>query len=117
MIGVDLTYKLRSFFGSWFLGPKPLVQQVMAKVMKANPACHVFRERTVSGRDFSCNHRSLLCPILKPSWFFLAVLFFSADMMLYRTSRSFSMLRLFVCHFFVSLALSPDVRAQGLLTT
>ena len=30
MIGVDLTYKLRSPFGSWFLGPKPLVQQVMA---------------------------------------------------------------------------------------
>ena len=64
MIGVDLTYKLRSPFGSWFLGPKPLVQQVMAKVMKANLACHVFRERTVSGRDFSCNRWSLLSPIL-----------------------------------------------------
>ena len=34
-----------SAFGSWIPGMKPLVQQAMAKIMKANPALYVLRER------------------------------------------------------------------------
>lgn len=49
MIGMDLAYNLWSAFGNWFPGMKPLVQQAMAKVMKANPACHVLRERIRKG--------------------------------------------------------------------
>ncbi len=45
MIGMDLAYNLWSAYGNWFPGLKPLIQQAMAKVMKANPACHVLRER------------------------------------------------------------------------
>ncbi|KAG1906375.1 PRP8 pre-mRNA processing factor 8-like protein [Suillus fuscotomentosus] len=32
-----------------FPGMKPLIQQAMAKIMKANPACHVLRERIRKG--------------------------------------------------------------------
>jgi hypothetical protein len=49
MIGMDLAYNLWSAFGNWFPGMKPLVQQAMAKIMKANPACHVLRERIRKG--------------------------------------------------------------------
>jgi pre-mRNA-processing factor 8 len=49
MIGMDLAYNLWSAFGNWFPGLKPLIQQAMAKVMKANPACHVLRERIRKG--------------------------------------------------------------------
>ena len=49
MIGMDLAYNLWSAFGNWSPGMKPLVQQAMAKVMKANPACHVLRERIRKG--------------------------------------------------------------------
>ena len=31
-------YNLYSGYGSWFPGAKPLLQQAMAKIMKANPA-------------------------------------------------------------------------------
>lgn len=31
--------------GNWFPGSKPLLQQAMAKIMKANPALYVLRER------------------------------------------------------------------------
>ena len=34
-----------SVFGNWIPGMKPLMQQAMAKIMKANPALYVLRER------------------------------------------------------------------------
>ena len=49
MIGMDLAYNLWSAYGSWFPGMKPLIQQAMSKIMKANPACHVLRERIRKG--------------------------------------------------------------------
>ena len=39
----------RSAFGNWFPGVKPLIQQAMAKIMKANPALYVLRERIRKG--------------------------------------------------------------------
>ncbi|XP_013405996.1 pre-mRNA-processing-splicing factor 8 isoform X1 [Lingula anatina] len=45
MIALDLAYNLHSAFGNWFPGCKPLIQQAMAKIMKANPALYVLRER------------------------------------------------------------------------
>ena len=45
LIGLDLAYNLHSAFGHWFPGCKPLIQKCMAKIMKANPALHVLRER------------------------------------------------------------------------
>ena len=49
MIAVDLAYSLWSGFGSWFPGVKPLMQQAMAKIVKANPALYVLRERVRKG--------------------------------------------------------------------
>ena len=49
MIGMDLAYNLWSAYGNWFPGMKPLIQQAMSKIMKANPACHVLRERIRKG--------------------------------------------------------------------
>jgi pre-mRNA-processing factor 8 len=49
LIGIDLAYNLHSAFGIWFPGSKPLIQQAMAKVMKANPALYVLRERVRKG--------------------------------------------------------------------
>merc|ERR1712003_86735 len=49
LIGIDLAYNLHSGFGNWFPGCKPLIQQAMAKVMKANPALYVLRERIRKG--------------------------------------------------------------------
>ncbi|OJJ86899.1 U4/U6-U5 snRNP complex subunit PRP8 [Aspergillus glaucus CBS 516.65] len=49
MIGVDLAYNLYSAYGQYFPGLKTLVQQAMAKVMKANPALYVLRERIRKG--------------------------------------------------------------------
>lgn len=34
-----------SAYGNWYPGCKPLIQQAMAKIMKANPALYVLRER------------------------------------------------------------------------
>ena len=45
MIGMDLAYNLSSAYGNWFPCLKPLIQQAMAKSMKANTACHVLNER------------------------------------------------------------------------
>ncbi|KAF1745183.1 hypothetical protein MXB_3066 [Myxobolus squamalis] len=45
LISVDLAYNLHCAFGNWIPGMKPLVQQAMAKIMKANPALYVLRER------------------------------------------------------------------------
>ena len=49
MIGLDLAYNLHSAFGNWFTGVKPLIMQAMAKIMKANPALYVLRERIRKG--------------------------------------------------------------------
>jgi pre-mRNA-processing factor 8 len=49
MIGIDLAYNLHSSFGNWFAGVKPLIIQAMAKIMKANPALYVLRERIRKG--------------------------------------------------------------------
>ena len=49
MIAVDLAYNLHSAYGNWFPGSKPLISQAMAKVMKANPALYVLRERVRKG--------------------------------------------------------------------
>lgn len=49
LIGVDLAYNLHAAYGNWFPGSKPLIQQAMAKIMKANPAMYVLRERVRKG--------------------------------------------------------------------
>ena len=49
LIGIDLAYNLHSAYGNWFPGMKPLIQQAMAKVMKASPALYVLRERIRKG--------------------------------------------------------------------
>ena len=49
MIALDLAYNLHSAFGNWFPGCKPLIQQAMGKIMKANPALYVLRERIRKG--------------------------------------------------------------------
>ena len=48
-MGIDLAYNLHSAFGNWFEGVKPLVIQALAKIMKANPALYVLRERIRKG--------------------------------------------------------------------
>jgi pre-mRNA-processing factor 8 len=45
LLAVDLAYNLHSGFGNSFLGSKQLMQQAMNKIMKANPALYVLRER------------------------------------------------------------------------
>lgn len=49
LIALDLAYNLHSAFGNWFPGVKVLLQSAMAKVMKANPALYVLRERIRKG--------------------------------------------------------------------
>lgn len=49
MIGIDLAYNLYSSYGNFFPGLKALLQQAMAKIMKANPALYVLRERIRKG--------------------------------------------------------------------
>ncbi|KAB0401946.1 hypothetical protein E2I00_019360 [Balaenoptera physalus] len=49
LIAIDLAYNLHSAYGNWFPGSKPLIQQAMAKIMKANPALYVLRERIRKG--------------------------------------------------------------------
>jgi len=49
LIGIDLAYNLYSGFGNWFPGSKPLLQQAMTKIIKANPALYVLRERVRKG--------------------------------------------------------------------
>ncbi|KAK5162724.1 pre-mRNA-splicing factor 8 [Saxophila tyrrhenica] len=49
MVAVDLAYNLYSAYGQYFPGLKQLVQQAMAKIMKANPALYVLRERIRKG--------------------------------------------------------------------
>lgn len=49
LIGVDLAYNAHGAYGNWFPGIKPLLVQAMAKIMKANPALYVLRERIRKG--------------------------------------------------------------------
>jgi len=49
LLGIDLAYNVQSGFGNWAPGFKPLLQQAMAKIMKANPALYVLRERIRKG--------------------------------------------------------------------
>eukprot|EP01105_Mastigella_eilhardi_P006318 TRINITY_DN17931_c0_g1_i1.p1 TRINITY_DN17931_c0_g1~~TRINITY_DN17931_c0_g1_i1.p1 ORF type:complete len:2353 (+),score=674.91 TRINITY_DN17931_c0_g1_i1:30-7061(+) len=49
LIGLDLAYNLYSAFGNWFPGVKTLLQMAMAKILKANPALYVLRERIRKG--------------------------------------------------------------------
>jgi len=49
LISIDLAYNLHSAFGNWFPGVKVLVQKSMTKIMKANPAIFVLRERIRKG--------------------------------------------------------------------
>ncbi|KAL9939737.1 hypothetical protein V8E36_001554 [Tilletia maclaganii] len=49
LISIDLAYNMHSAYGNWFPGSKPLIQQAMAKIMKANPALYVLRERIRKG--------------------------------------------------------------------
>eukprot|EP00045_Choanoeca_perplexa_P015123 m.183370 g.183370 ORF g.183370 m.183370 type:complete len:2331 (+) comp16894_c0_seq1:103-7095(+) len=49
LIALDLAYNLHSAFGNWFPGSKVLMQQAMGKIMKANPALYVLRERVRKG--------------------------------------------------------------------
>ena len=49
MIGVDLAYNLYDAYGSWIPGMKPLMQSALSKIMKANPALYVLRERIRKG--------------------------------------------------------------------
>jgi len=49
LIAFDLAYNIYSAYGNWFPGVKPLMQQAMAKICKANPALYVLRERIRKG--------------------------------------------------------------------
>lgn len=49
MIGLDLAYTLHAAFGNWFPGSTPLFAQAINKIMKANPALYVLRERVRKG--------------------------------------------------------------------
>merc|ERR1739838_1210140 len=49
LVAIDLAYNLHSAYGNWFPGCKTLIQQAMAKIMKANPALYVLRERIRKG--------------------------------------------------------------------
>lgn len=49
MVGVDLAYNVYDIYGNWFSGLKPLMQNAMKEIMKANPALYVLRERVRKG--------------------------------------------------------------------
>ena len=49
MVAIDLCYNLHSVYGNWSPGMKPLLNSAMAKIMKANPALYVLRERIRKG--------------------------------------------------------------------
>lgn len=48
-LNLSCLFPLHSAYGNWFPGSKPLIQQAMAKIMKANPALYVLRERIRKG--------------------------------------------------------------------
>ncbi|KAL0224761.1 hypothetical protein RCL1_002673 [Eukaryota sp. TZLM3-RCL] len=45
VIAIDLAYNYYSAYGNWFPGLKPVIQQGMDRIMKADPALYVLRER------------------------------------------------------------------------
>ena len=49
LVAIDMAYNQHSAYGVWAPGFKPLIQQAMAKIMKANPALYVLRERVRKG--------------------------------------------------------------------
>lgn len=49
MVCIDLAYNVYDAYGNWFPGLKPLLQQALAKIMRANPALFVLRERIRKG--------------------------------------------------------------------
>ena len=49
LIAIDLAYNMHSSFGNWFPGNKTLTLQAVNKIMKANPALYVLRERVRKG--------------------------------------------------------------------
>lgn len=49
LLAIDLAYNQHSGYGSWFPGLKPLLQQALNKIMRANPALYVLRERIRKG--------------------------------------------------------------------
>jgi len=49
LIAVDLAYNVCSTYGNWFPGVKTLVSKATTKIMKANPALFVLRERIRKG--------------------------------------------------------------------
>ncbi|KAI4156061.1 MAG: hypothetical protein LQ340_000549 [Diploschistes diacapsis] len=58
MIGIDLAYNIYSGYGHYFPGLKTLMQQAMAKIMKANPALYVLRERIRKGLQLYASESS-----------------------------------------------------------
>ncbi|KAF1831393.1 PROCN-domain-containing protein [Decorospora gaudefroyi] len=58
MIAIDLAYGLTSAYGQYFPGLKTLVQQAMGKIMKANPALYVLRERIRKGLQLYASESS-----------------------------------------------------------
>jgi hypothetical protein len=53
LIAIDLAYSLYSAFGNYIPGCKPLLQQATAKIIKANPALYVLRERIRKGLEYT----------------------------------------------------------------
>lgn len=49
LLGVDLAYNLHSGFGNYIPGLKELLMRAMNKIMKANPALYVLRDRIRKG--------------------------------------------------------------------
>ena len=49
MVGIDLAYNMYDAYGNWFDGLKPLMQNSMKTIMKANPSLYVLRERIRKG--------------------------------------------------------------------
>lgn len=96
MIGMDLAYNLWSAYGNWFPGLKPLIQQAMAKIMKANPAAHVLRERIRKGLQLYSSEPTEPYLNSQVSKKMASVFEHVAEIPSYRTTPSCSQTRLFV---------------------
>jgi pre-mRNA-processing factor 8 len=49
MVVIDLAYNMYDVYGNWAPGMRPLMQNAMREIMRANPALHVLRERIRKG--------------------------------------------------------------------
>ncbi len=49
LVSFDLAYNMFAGYGNWFPGSKPLLQQVLQKLLRDNPALYVLRERIRKG--------------------------------------------------------------------